>query len=309
MILTVTLNASIDKLYTVKSFTQDTVMRVKECNYTAGGKGINVSRVAKIAGEDVTATGFIGGHSGEYITEELVKSGIISDFVKADGESRSCINILDESSGKHTEFLEPGLSVNQKDIDSFYHAFEKNLQSCSLVTISGSAPLGTNKDIYQKLILLADKHNKKAILDSSGELLKNGIKANPLLIKPNAEEMSALMNMPADTEEDIVKAAQKLHNGGISYVSVSLGKHGAILVCDEGIFRGYTPDIPVVNTVGCGDSMVAGFAVGFVRKYTAEEAFRFAMAVSTANALSRLTGHYLPKDAEKVMDKIKIVKL
>jgi tagatose 6-phosphate kinase len=309
VIATVTLNVAIDKRYVIENFKLGTVMRVKECNYTAGGKGLNVSRVAKLMGEDVTATGFIGGHAGEYVAEKLGQTGVKSNFIKIDDESRSCINFFDEASGKQTEFLEPGANVKPEDIDKFLTKLPSIIEGSNVVAISGSVPRGVDTGIYADIIKIVKDKGKKVILDTSGELLKKGIKACPTMIKPNTDEIKALLGVEIDNRAQLIDAAKQLHDSGIPVVVISLGKDGALIVCDDGVFQGITPDIKVVNTVGCGDSMVAAFAVGFSRNYSIEDTIKTAMAVSTANALRVETGYFLQEDYDRLIKQVEVKKL
>jgi tagatose 6-phosphate kinase len=309
VIATVTLNVAIDKRYVIENFKLGTVMRVKECNYTAGGKGLNVSRVAKLMGEDVTATGFIGGHAGEYVAEKLGQTGVKSNFIKIDDESRSCINFFDEASGKQTEFLEPGANVKPEDIDKFLTKLPSIIEGSNVVAISGSVPRGVDTGIYADIIKIVKDKGKKVILDTSGELLKKGIKACPTMIKPNTDEIKALLGVEIDNRAQLIDAAKQLHDSGIPVVVISLGKDGALIVCDDGVFQGITPDIKVVNTVGCGDSMVAAFAVGFARNYSIEDTIKTAMAISTANALRVETGYFLQEDYDRLIKQVEVKKL
>lgn len=308
MITTVTLNVAVDKLYLVDEFKTGEVTRVKECNSTAGGKGLNVARVASIVGEDVIATGFVGGHTGQYVEEMLKINGIRNDFIHVFGESRTCINIID-ANGKSTELLEPGVTVTENDKKEFKTKFQQVIRGSNVVVLSGSVPIGCGSQFYSELISLAKESGKQVILDTSGENLKLGIQAHPTMIKPNKDEIKALLGIDVSSKEDVVNAATSLHNGGIPYVVVSMGKHGAIVVCDEGVFEGNPPDVKVVNTVGCGDSMVAAFAVSLVRGYAMKEALQFALAVSSANAMCKQTGFLYPADLQKIMSGGKVTRL
>lgn len=308
MITTVTLNVAVDKLYLVEQFQTGEVTRVKECNTTAGGKGLNVARVASILGEKVLATGFVGGHSGEYVEEMIRRDGIPSDFIQVDGETRTCINIINQN-GKSTELLEPGVTVSEKVKEDFKVKYKKLIYDSSVVVLSGSVPQGCGTDYYPELIRIAKDSGKKVFLDTSGENLAKGIAACPTLIKPNKDEIKALLGTEVSNKEDVITAAKTLHNGGIPYVVVSMGKHGAIVVCDEGVFEGTPPDVKVVNTVGCGDSMVAAFAVSFSRGYPIDEALKFALAVSSANAMCKQTGFFYPADLKKIISGGKVTKL
>lgn len=308
MITTVTLNVAVDKLYLVDKFETGEVTRVRECNATAGGKGLNVARVAKLLGEDVLATGIVGGYSGQYVEKLLEKDGVRNDFIHAEGESRTCVNIIDQN-GKSTELLEPGLTVSEKKKADFVEKFRKVIKSSEVVAMSGSTPNGCGPQFYVELIKIAKESGKKVILDTSGENLMQGVKACPTMIKPNKDEIKSLLGVDAESREDVIAAGKKLHDGGIPYVVISLGKHGALVVCDEGVFEGNPPDVKVVNTVGCGDSMVAAFAVGLVRRYTAEKALQFALAVSSANAMCKQTGYFYQADLDKILNGGVVTKL
>ena len=152
MILTVTLNAAIDKRYVVEDFKIGEVNRVKECVYTPGGKGLNVSKPASIAGAKVVATGFVGGHAGNYIEDELRPFGIESAFYHMKEESRSCINIWDTVQKKQTEFLEPGFTVSEEDFEGFVEKFQGLVKDADVVAMSGSVPKGLDGTAYQRLV-------------------------------------------------------------------------------------------------------------------------------------------------------------
>ncbi len=309
MITTVTLNTAVDKLYLVDKLTDYAVMRVNRVSNTAGGKGLNVSKVAAIAGEKVTATGFVGGFNGQYVESMLKEQGVIPQFTHIQAETRSCINIREESTGRHTEFLEPGAAVSEDELEQFYANYCNCVDNSRVVTISGSVPKGTPADFYSCLISYAKKQGKPVILDTSGQLLKDGVSALPTMIKPNTDEIGQLLGTSIESREQLIEAAEKLHQTGIEVVVISLGKEGALIVCNDGVFQGTTPDIPVVNTVGCGDSMVAGFAVGFSRGYSMEETIRFAMAISTANALTMETGYFKTEDLESLLTQVSVHKI
>lgn len=309
MIITVTLNASIDKAYYMKGCIENgTVMRVGATRNSAGGKGLNVARVVKLCKENVLATGMVGGFNGAYLEKLLEQDGITHDFQHIQGETRSCINILDEKYGS-TEYLEPGCEVTKEEEAGFLEKFSELVENCSVVTISGSVPGGMSKDIYNQLITLVKEKGKMVILDTSGTLLEEGIQAKPTMIKPNKDEMEMLFHTRIDGMEDVIAYAKALYEKGISYVVISLGKEGALLVCEKGVYQGIAPKIKVENTVGCGDSMVGAFAVALERNYEPEEALRFALAVSAANAASPLTGDFDPEVPAQLLDQGKIVRL
>lgn len=309
MILTVTMNAAIDKRYVVKCFEEGQVNRVTTCTYTPGGKGLNVSKPASIAGAEVVATGFVGGHAGDYIVDSLKNFGIKSEFYHMNEESRSCINIWNEEKREQTEFLEPGFTVSEEDFDKFMEKFEKLIVQADVVAISGSLPKGLDGTAYQRMVKAVKDAGKKVILDTSGNLLEMGIKAKPTMVKPNIDEIRMLTGSHCDTREELVEAAQKIHRAGIEVVVISLGGEGSVLVCDNGVYRAVVPKIDAVNTVGCGDSMIAGFALGFEKNLPIEETLKLASAISAAAALREETGFFVKEDMERILPDIKIEKM
>lgn len=307
MILTVTLNPSVDKRYEVEALLPNTVMRVQSCRYTAGGKGLNVSKVARLLGEEVLATGFLCGHNGRYISEALESMDIRQDFVWTEGETRSCINVYDRQSKTQTEFLEPGGLVSAEALAEFLDKYSAHVGACSAVTISGSAPKGIPTDIYATLIRIAKEAGKPVILDTSGELLSMGIAAGPTLVKPNQDEIRAFTGICPQNEQDIAAGIRALRQQGAETVIVSMGKDGALAGGKDGYYRCMPPTVQTANTVGCGDSMVAAYAVGLSRGLSFPECLHLATAVSAAHAMSPLTGHFEQKDYEQIKDQARVV--
>lgn len=300
MITTVTLNAAIDKLYRVDSFQMGKVNRVLSCTATAGGKGLNVARSASLLGESVLATGFCGGHNGAALKELMQADNILHRFTSIKGETRTCINVIDEN-GNSTELLEPGAAVSEQELQQFSLLFDDLLQRAQMVVLSGSLPRGCPSNYYAWLTKCAHNHGARVILDTSGDALREGIAAKPDLIKPNLEELEVLTGRRIDSKEAAVQEALELHRSGIPFVVVSLGKAGALLACKEGVFEGVPPEVSVKNTVGCGDSMVAAFAVAISRDYSAEAALQLALCVSSANAMSDKTGSFHLEDLAAIL--------
>lgn len=309
MILTVTANAAIDKRYVVEGFGVGNVNRVKSCSSNAGGKGINVARVGSIVGEKMIATGFLGGHAGKFISEHVEAFGIRSEFLWCNGESRTCINIWDEVAKKQTEFLEPGFPVTKADCDALLKKFTELLELARVVTISGSAPKGAGPELYKQMIRAAREKGKPVILDTSGVMLESCLLERPTMIKPNIDEIRALTGRPMNTRESMIKAAKDLHDDGIETVVISLGADGCLVSCEEGVYDVKVPKIDAVNTVGCGDSMIAGFAVGMSRNLSMEETIRLASAVSAANAMRMETGFIVKEDMEELLPRITVKKI
>ncbi|MGN0363437.1 MAG: 1-phosphofructokinase [Bilifractor sp.] len=311
MILTVTANAAVDTRYVVDNFGVDAVNRVKICERSAGGKGLNVSRAAHIAGAKILATGFLGGHSGEFVQEKLHQEGIGEDFVWCSGETRSCINIWDEVNKTQTEFLEPGFTATMINQDALVRKFTEYIQEADVATISGSMPAGCDSLLYKRLIDAGRKAGKKVILDTSGNTLKECIAYKPFMIKPNIDEIQMLVGrtLTPGNREELLQAAGELHARGIPTVVISLGSAGSLMSCAEGVYEAHVPKIQAVNTVGCGDSMIGGFAVGISRNLDMPECLRLASAVSAAAAMTDRTGFFRTEDMEDLLHKVEIQKV
>ncbi|MEE0202050.1 MAG: 1-phosphofructokinase family hexose kinase [Muricomes sp.] len=309
MILTVTMNAAIDKRYVVDGAKTGEVNRVITCTATPGGKGLNVSKPAAIAGAEVAATGLAGGHAGGYIMEGLKTLGIRNEFYRLEKESRTCINIWDKETCKQTEFLEPGFKVEKEEYAGFLEKYQSLAAEADVIVLSGSVPYGLDENTYPELIKIAKEAGKKVILDTSGDLLRKGIGAKPDMIKPNIDEIRALTGRECITIDELLEAAVEIHRSGIETVVISLGADGALAVCSDGVYRASVPRIEAVNTVGCGDCMIAGFAIGFEKwvktgQRNMEEILREASAISAAAATREETGYFLYKDKERLKNKI-----
>ncbi|SEH44664.1 MULTISPECIES: 1-phosphofructokinase family hexose kinase [Atopobiaceae] len=292
MVLTITLNTSIDKAYCLTEPIADgTVMRVKECINVAGGKGLNASRAISTCGEDVIATGFCGGNNGRLLCELLAQDGISESFVHVKNETRCCVNVLDPD-GRSTEFLEPGREVTPDEVGAFLRRIDELLKDADVVTINGSVPKGLPTDTYATLVERIKQTSVPVILDTSGELLREGIRACPTMVKPNTDEIGQLLGRCVSSLDEVARAASDLHEQGIQKVVVSLGGDGALMACDEGVFRGIAPAIEVVNPVGAGDTMVGAFAVGIARGMAPDAQLAYAMSCASANCLSPSTGHF-----------------
>ncbi len=192
---------------------------------------------------------------------------------------------------------------------AFLEKFEKLAEKSQVVTISGSVPAGVPADMYGRMVAACKAAGKPVLLDTSGQLLAEGVRSGPTMIKPNDDEIEALLGVPVTNRQEILAGAKKLHEQGIPYVVVSLGADGAMVVCEEGVFHGRPPVIETVNTVGCGDSMLAAFAVGFARGYAIEKALAYAVAVSAANALTMETGSFRTEDMERLLRQVTVEKL
>lgn len=305
MIATITLNPSVDKSYMIDNFQKNGVFRAKEVVQTAGGKGLNVAKVVKLLGEPVVTSGFIGGKNGNIIEEKLSKLEIVNEFVKIKGETRNCIAILSKDCSQ-TEILEYGPTVTEEEIEKFLMRYDEILEKSTIICASGSIAQNVPIDIYKKLVLRAKMNNVKFLLDTSGKALEEGIKACPYLIKPNKDEIMAYTDTKVYSEENIIEAGKKLIQSGIEVVVISLGEKGAIVFHRRKIYKILLPKLEVVNPVGSGDSMIAGFAVALERGYSFEKMIKFASATGTANALEKNTGKVSKEIVEELLNRIKI---
>ena len=257
----------------------------------------------------MTATGFVGGYAGAYIENALKPFGIKSAFYHVAAESRSCINIWDEVNKVQTEFLEPGFTLTEEDFAGFEEKFCNLVKEAKVVAMSGSVPKGLDGTAYQRLIKIVKEAGIPVILDTSGKLLEMGIEAAPTMIKPNIDEIRMLTGKKCDNIQDIIDAAKEIHAKGVEIVAVSLGADGSLAVGNEGIFRALVPRINAVNTVGCGDSMIAGFALGLSRRLSLPETMKLASAISAAAAMREETGFFVMEDMEKLLPQIEVTKL
>ena len=301
MISTVTLNSSIDKAYQLACPLVDgTVMRVETCIDNAGGKGLNAARAVATCGEKIVATGFVGGNNGRLLCELLDADGIEHDFVHVAAETRCCINVL-EPNGRSTEFLEPGRPVTADEVAAVRAKVGEIAARADVVTFNGSVPKGAGDGIYRELVEIVRAADKPAILDTSGALLVGSLPARPTMIKPNTDEIQAILGRKPESIDEIYAAAREVHETyGIEKVVVSLGGDGSVMACSEGVFRGRAPKIDVVNPVGSGDTMVGAFAVAMARGMAVEDQLAYAMACASANCLTPSTGHFDMAVAEEL---------
>ena len=305
MILVINLNASVDKRYKMKDLIKGEVMRAAEVDNTPGGKGIHVANVATILGEDCIATGYLGGKSGEFISEKLQDYGIKQDFVQVAGETRSCLAIITES-GAQTEILEPGPTVTQEEQEAFLAKYQELLSKATVVAASGSMPKGLPGDFYGQLINLARKAGKPFLLDTSGEALIQGIKAQPYFVKPNNDEIKVLVGAELRSDEDIVHVLQKFMEDGIKLPVISLGAQGSMAGYNQHVYKITVPEIQCKNPVGSGDSFVAGIAVGIERGMAIEDVLSLGAACGTANAMEDESGFVRKEVVEELFPQIKI---
>ena len=294
MILTVTMNPSIDTRYELSCLAIDDVNRATP-ERTPGGKGLNVSRVLAQLGEGVVATGLVGGHLGALLTELLDSEGIAHEFSRIAGETRICLSILHE--GNQTEILESGPEVSGAELDRFFETLRPLASRADMVTASGSLPRGVAPDAYSRLLATCARAGcGEVLLDSSGVPLERALVGPnaPLLVKPNLSEANALMGTDLDSSdaEGIVRAVRAdARLGRVPWVVVSLGRLGCVAEHDGRAWRATPPRVAAVNATGSGDAMLAGLAHAISRGMDEADVLRVAVTCGTLNAMDPRTGH------------------
>ncbi|MEO5301363.1 tagatose-6-phosphate kinase [Enterococcus cecorum] len=307
MILTITLNPSVDIAYQLDTFHLDTVNRVEKVQKTAGGKGLNVTRVLKQVGEDVVATGFIGGEIGSYVKKQLTRNDIKNSFVEIGNETRNCIAVLHD--GQQTEILEQGPTIQEHEALNFIEHLEIILNNVEVVVISGSLPKGLASNYYVEIVELCKQYDVAVVLDCSGEALKKVLESQqkPTVIKPNTEELSQLIgkNITDDIQELKSVLSGQLFQG-IEWIVVSLGAKGAFAKHNDKFYRVKIPKINVVNPVGSGDSTVAGIAASLAHALPDVGLLKNANVLGMLNAQEEQTGYVNLEHSEVLYSQIEV---
>lgn len=311
MILTITMNPSVDIAYPLNKLIIDDINRVSNVKKTAGGKGLNVTRGIKFSGIPVLASGIIGGTTGEYIKKQLDKDNIAYCFYITKQESRNCIAILHE--GNQTEILESGPELDSNDVEQFLNHYETMLEQAKIITISGSLPQGFPIDFYVKLIEQAEKRQIPVLLDSSGKMLYATLisKHKPYLIKPNKEELQQIIEMKIDADDthSLIQALNHPLLSDIPIIVISLGKNGAFARCHHQYYQASIPQIKVINPVGSGDITLAGLAVSLHENESIEMMLARAMTMGMLNAMESQTGFVNMCHYDHYYQQVKITKI
>ncbi len=308
MVITVTLNPAIDKTLTIDNFTIGHVNRVSKLRYDIGGKGINVSKVLKNFEVESTCTGFLGGICKNTFEVELKKRQINNSFVSIREDTRTNTKIVDCVKQTYTDVNEPGPNISKAEMDEFLIKFKSLCNHDDIVVLSGGVSPSIPKDIYRKLIKIAKGNGSFVILDADGELLKEGIKEKPDIIKPNDHELEILLNKTLDTEEDIIREAKKLIENGIGSILISRGHKGAMYITRDDALYCNGLKVQVKSTVGAGDSMVAAIVYSKLNKFNYEDTLRYAAASGTAAVCLEGTGACNLKQVNEYIPKFNIEK-
>lgn len=285
MIYTVTFNPSLDYIVSVKDFRPGMTNRTSSELMLAGGKGINVSIVLGNLGIKSTALGFIAGFTGDEIVRRLHNGGINSEFIKInDGISRINIKL---KSIDGTEINGQGPHIDSSHIEQLMNNRLRRLESGDVLVLAGSIPAGISDNIYKDIMDMLKDKGVQIVVDATSRLLTNVLEYNPFFIKPNQHELGDIFNVTLNTQEEVIPYALELKKMGAVNVCVSMGGKGAILVADDGnVYKAKAPDGILKNSVGAGDSLVAGFLSGWIEKKDYEYAFRKGVATGSASAFS-----------------------
>lgn len=284
MIYTVTFNPSLDYIVSVDNFTCGIVNRTTDEIIFPGGKGINVSMVLKNLGFENTALGFLAGFTGNRIQDLLEEKGVRADFISVEkGISRINVKLR---SNEETEINGQGPAIGEADIKKLYEKLD-TLSDGDILVLAGSIPDVMPGSMYMDIMKHLQNKDLKIVVDATKDLLVNVLQYHPFLIKPNNHELGEIFGVKIESKADVITYAKKMQEKGARNVLVSMAGDGAVLVAEDGsIFQSEAPEGKVVNSVGAGDSMVAGFIAGYLENGSYEKAFQMGVCTGSASAFS-----------------------
>lgn len=303
MIYTVTFNPSIDYIMFTNGFEIKGLNRATSTYKFAGGKGINVSRVLKTLGVPSTALGFTGGFPGEFIAQTLEESQIKTDFIKVDDDTRINVKL---KSGDETEINAPGPSITDDQFLALLNQIKQTTKEDTVI-VAGSVPKSIPSDAYAQIAEITQSTGAKLVVDAEKDLVNTVLKYQPLFIKPNKDELEEMFDMTVESDQDVVKYGREILKEGAQSVIISLGGDGAIYIDKARSIKAQNPKGQVVNTVGSGDSTVAGMVAGLESGLSLEDAFQQAVASGTATAFTEDLATI--EDIEKIKSQVTITVL
>ena len=306
MIYTVTLNPAIDKTVVIENFSAGMVNRVTSVREDAGGKGINVSKCLKKLGQDSVAAMILAGDTGRRLEKMLGVLEIPVLPVWAAGENRTNLKIIDPVKKENTDINEPGPVVTQELLQNLREALREQVKQGDILVLSGSLPAGVDRSLYEQWTAYFREKGVCVYLDADGEPMRSGMKSLPYLIKPNNDELAALVEKPALSQEEMIAEGKRLLGTGIAEIVISLGGDGALFISADGCWKAEGLDVPVKSTVGAGDSVVAAMAFGQVRNLPREAKIKLAVAMGAASVMQSGTQ---PPEAQLVWELAQQVKI
>ncbi|MCB2361333.1 1-phosphofructokinase [Clostridium estertheticum] len=283
MIYTVTFNPAIDYVITVDDFKAGSINRVDSEEKFAGGKGINVSRVLNNIGIKTKALGFVGGFTGKFIIDSLESQGVETDFIELNGDTRINVKL---NSKEETEINGAGPIIKDEDLNKLFKIVE-GLTSNDYLVLSGNVQKSVPRDIYARLQKKCASNNVKVVVDTTGDALVATLQNKPFLIKPNNHELGEIFNKELTDTDEIIKYAKKLIVMGAQNVIISMAERGALLICESGVYHATPAKGKVQNSVGAGDSVIAGFLAKYSQSKDLIEAFRWGATSGSATAFSK----------------------
>jgi 1-phosphofructokinase family hexose kinase len=312
VIVTVTLNAAVDRTLTVPNFQLGHRHRASQGLTLAGGKGINVARALKRLEVPVVATGLAGGRTGTRIIEELTSEAILNDFVRIGDESRTSTAVVDPTNTSYTEINEWGPSVTEDELETLFGKLHYLSRGASMVVFSGSLPRDVEDDFYAEAIRDLTRRGVQCVLDSEGEPLRRGVEAEPALVSPNQREAESLVGHEFNEEEDFLGALDAIAEMGARSVLVSDESGCFALVRAERRrrrFHAIAPQVETVSAVGAGDVLLAGYLAATFAGQTVDEALRAAVACAAASTLELGAGRFDPRDSTRLEGGVEVREL
>ncbi|MDQ7982891.1 MAG: 1-phosphofructokinase [Spiroplasma sp.] len=309
MIYTLTLNPAIDQMISVKNFTLTATNKAVDQYQILGGKGVNVSVMLKHLGVNNIALGFIGKDNQQQFEDYLKEQTIKSDFLVVKGQVRVNLKIKDLVNNQETELNCLGFSLNKDDEKTILNWLKKKLKKDDFLIISGSTPMGTSTTLYQKIAGVCAKQKIAFAIDATKANLLPTLQYRPLLIKPNLAELNEIFNTDYqfDNQKAVIQLGQKLLAQGAQNVLISHGKEGSILVTSKGSYYANSASGKLVNSVGAGDSMVAGFIGSYLKTDDPKTSLQIATAAGGATAFSQGIGDLALVNKLKSQIKIKVI--
>ena len=306
MIVTVTLTPALDKTVVLPDFELDRVNRIERLRLDPGGKGINVSKVLKFLGADSLATGLLGGDTGRYIDACLQDMGIRSRFVWQESPTRTNLKVIDPVRRTNTDINEPGAPADERQLREVFDIICEAAQPDDLVVLAGKAPPGAPDTIFADWIEALNEKGLTACLDADGALLQHAVRAKPALIKPNDQELARLTGRALGSLEELARTAKELCDGGIGFVTVSLGGDGALFVLKDQALYAKGLSVPVQSTVGAGDSMMAALVYGIEKGLPMEDMCALSVAVSAASVMTPGTQTPEQADVDRLLKEVRL---
>ena len=312
MIVTVTLNAALDRTLTVPNFQSGHRHRASQGLTLAGGKGINVARALKRLDVPVVATGLAGGRTGTRIVEELTAEAVLNDFVRIADESRTSTAVVDPMGATYTEINEWGPQVDADELEMLRDKLRYLSRGADVVVFAGSLPRGVEVDFYADAIRELTRAGVTTALDSEGEPLRAGLDAEPTLVAPNQHEAEGLVGQELSDDEDFLMALDAIAEMGAKNVLLTLESGAFGLTREERRARRYhavAPKVETVSAVGSGDVLLAGFLAARLNRRSFEDALRMAVAAGTAATTEVGAGRFDPREAGRLTSLVHVAEL